>query len=295
MRSLQASTPAAAYSVELSQVARLQGLSAFYRTAVDITNNTSNGGVNARIQFSYGNAACAGNLCRTQQLVIPLAALDNFHTDDMVQYLDGRGLLVAGAVNSAVGTLLITFENLPTANGWEGTAVARIYNRVDEANPLLGTIGYAFPASLFFESAHVSVGGVVRDTSPAALANNPQGSQRTNLGVRNTDIAGTDDPVSVDVQFYDVTEGSPTNGQRVGNTLGVENLLPGEVRLIGNVFSLAQVPVNVSQAIAFIDVRSPTVFTPTIEGFIVVIDNDTQDGSYYDMRCQDSPFTCGQF
>lgn len=295
MRTLESAAPAAAYSVELSQVARLQGLGAFYRTAVDITNNTSNGGVTARIQFSYGNPACAGNLCRTQQLVIPLAALDNFHTDDMVQYLDSRGLLVAGAVDSAVGTLLITFENLPTANGWEGTAVARLYNRVDELDPTLGTIGYAFPASLFFDSAHVSVGGVVRDTSPAALANNPQGSQRTNLGVRNTDIAGTDDPVTLDVRLYDVTEGSPTNGQQVGNTLAVPNLLPGEVRIVGNVFSLAQVPVNVSQAIAFFDVRFPTAFTPTIEGFIVVIDNDTQDGSYYVMFCQDSPYTCGQF
>ena len=59
IRALAASAPAAAYSVELSQVARLAGLGAFYRTAVDITNNTGNGGVNARIQYSYGNAACA--------------------------------------------------------------------------------------------------------------------------------------------------------------------------------------------------------------------------------------------
>jgi hypothetical protein len=108
MRSQSVSAPAAAYSVELSQVARLQGAGAFYRTAVDITNNTNNGGVTARIQYSYSNAACAGGICRTAPLLIPLAAVDNFHQDDMVQYLDSQGLLVAGAVNSAVGTLLIT-------------------------------------------------------------------------------------------------------------------------------------------------------------------------------------------
>jgi hypothetical protein len=293
IRALAATAPAAAYSVELSQVARLAGLGAFYRTAIDITNNTGNGGVNARVQYSYGNAACAGNLCRTQPLVIPLAAVDNFHTDDMVSYLNDRGLLVAGAVDNAVGTLLVTFENLPTANGWEGTAVARIYTRVDEANPALGTIGYAFPASLFFDSAHQSVGAVARTTG-AASPTNIQGSQRTNLGVRNTDNAGTDDPVNADIRLYDVTEGSPTNGQQVGNTLAVNNLLPGEVRLVGNVMGTAQVPASITQVLAFIDVRNPTAFTPTIEGFLVTIDNDTQDGSYFPMPCQDSPYTCGQ-
>ncbi len=33
------------YSVELPEVARLQGAGAFYRTAVDITNHSDNGGV----------------------------------------------------------------------------------------------------------------------------------------------------------------------------------------------------------------------------------------------------------
>ncbi|MGH9369642.1 MAG: hypothetical protein ACRD3M_18475 [Thermoanaerobaculia bacterium] len=292
---LQTGARAAAYSVELPQVARLQG-TAFFRTAVDIANNTTNGGVTAQIQYSYTCTACAaGGFFRTTPLTIAFAALDNFHTDDIVQYLDQQGLLVPQAVNGSVGTLLMTFNNLPSANGWEGTALARLYNRVVETDPSQGTIGYAFSASLFFESAHQTLAGTIRDTTPAALANNPQGSQRTNIGIRNTDIVGGsgDRRVTVDVTFYDVTEGSPTNGSRVGNAITFDGLLPGEVRLAGNVFSLAQIPANISSVIAFADVRSPTVSSPTIEGFAVVIDNDATDGSYFDFRCADNPYTCG--
>ena len=293
---------AAAYSVELPQIGRLPGANnAFYRTAVDITNNTTNGGVTATIQYSYANAACANGFCRTQPLAIALAALDSFHTDDIVQYLDQNapaGPLVQGAVDNSVGTLLINFTNLVSANGWEATAVARLYTRVDENNPALGTIGYAYPASLFFESAHETSVGIARDTSTPALAGGTQGSQRTNIGVRNTDIHVTNQPVSVLLTFYDVTEGSPTNGQRVGNTLAANNLLPGQVAILGNVFALAAIPDGVSQCIVFVDVNpAPTVFNvPTIESFIVTIDNITNDGSYYDLKCGDSnaAATCGR-
>ena len=47
------------YSTELPQVARLQGAGAFYRTAVDITNHSDNGGVTATLQYSYNCTACS--------------------------------------------------------------------------------------------------------------------------------------------------------------------------------------------------------------------------------------------
>ena len=90
-------------------------------------------------------------------------------------------------VARVVRTLLITFDNLPDNTGWEGTAQARIYTRVDEANPALGTIGYAFPASLFFESAHETTVATIRDTTPDAVSGGTQGSQRTNIGVFEID------------------------------------------------------------------------------------------------------------
>jgi hypothetical protein len=305
MRTLKTSAPAAAYSAELPQISRVQG-QAFYRTAVDISNNTSNAGVVARVQYSYtctGAGGCpAGTLFRTNPVSIPLAAIDNFHSDDFVQYLGTQSLagLQAGAVEGSFGTLLVTFDNLPSATGWEGTVVARNYNRLVEADPSQGTVGYSYPASLFFESAHQTVVGTIRDTTPAALAGGVQGSQRTNLGVRNTDIhqadfpVGTPRPVSVDVTFYDVTQGSPTNGDQVGITLSLDNLQPGEVRQFSNVFSAAQIPANVSSAIAFVDVRNPTSTSPTIEGYFNIGDNVTQDFSFFEMKCGDTGGTCGQ-
>ena len=297
---LGTNAPKASYSVELSQVARLQGL-AFYRSAVDITNNTTNGGVVARIQYSYANAACPNSFCRTQVFAITLAGLANFHSDDMVNFLDTQGLLVPGAAASVVGTLLITFDNLPDNVGWEGTATSRLYARLIESDPSSGTIGYAFPASLFFESAHETTVATVRDTTPAAVSGGVQGSQRTNIGVRNTDIngslfPGTNRNVSGQITFYDVTPGSTTLHTNVGNALSFNNLIPGQVVLVGNVFAAAGIPQNVTEAIAFVDVTNPTpsASSPTIEAFAVIIDNVTQDGSYIEMKCADVGFFCGQ-
>jgi hypothetical protein len=302
MRTSSVSAPAATYSAELPQISRVAG-QAFYRTAVDITNNTSTSGVVANVQYSYtctgGGACAAGFFTRTNPIQIALQAIDSFHSDDMVSYLNDQGVLAPGAVDGSFGTLLVTFSNLPSATGWEGTVTARNYNRLVESDPSSGTVGYAYRASLFFESAHKTVVGTIRDTSPAALAGGTQGSQRTNLGVRNTDIdgalfPGTDRHVSVDVTFYDVTAGSATNGHRVGNTLSFENLVPGEIRQFSNVFSAAQIPQNVSSAIAFVDVRNPTASSPTIEGYINVGDNNTNDFSFFEMPCGDTGGTCGQ-
>lgn len=294
------------YSVELPEVARLQGAGAFYRTAVDITNHSDNGGVTATVQYSYNCTACTPTgFFRTSTFVIQLAARDSVHFDDMVQELDDRGLLTAGAVNGAVGGLLVRFDGLPSTIGWEGSAVARLYNRVDENNPALGTIGYAFPASLFFESAYQTAVGIARDTTPAALAGGVQGSQRTNIGIRNTDVhapPSSNRPITLDVSFYD-----PATGNKVGNDLVAQGLLPGEVRIIGNVFSTAQIPQNISQVLVFVDLTSPAVVlpignpvtnqpSPTFEAFIITIDNVTSDGSYFEMKCGDPrvPTSCGQ-
>ena len=287
------------YSVELPQVARLQGAGAFYRTAVDITNHSDNGGVTATVQFSYNCTACpGGGFFRTTPFVLQLAARDSLHFDDMVDELNNRGLIQADAENGSVGGLLVRFDGLPSTIGWEGSAVARLYTRVDENNPALGTIGYAFPASLFFESAYQTAVGIARNTSD--VASNTQGSQRTNIGVRNTDVhapPGSNRPINLDVSFYD-----PATGNKVGNDLVAQGILPGEVRIIGNVFSTAQIPANISQVLVFVDATTPVVLppavqpSPTFEAFIITIDNVTQDGSYFDMKCGDThvPTTCGQ-
>ena len=270
---------AASYSAQVNIVTRVQGTS-FFRTAIDITNNTSADPVTATFQYCYTfNNAFQG--CTAQE-TITLLNLDNFHTDDIVEYLGTLGVLVPGAENLSFGTFLVTFDGLPTGRGWEGTVTARTYSPYDQNNPGLGTVAIAYPGSLFFESANEFVVGTIRDTRPAPTV---AGALRTNVGITNTDVNGVG-PVSVQLTFYDVTENSPTNGELVGNAVNINDLQSGEVRQINNVFDAAGIPDTVLSCIVFADITAGSV-DGTIEGYINILDGGTQDGAYFEMKCGD--------
>jgi len=286
-KAIAPSAAAVSYSVEVPVVTRIVG-TALFRTALDISNNTSAGTAVApvvvRFQYSY-NRVVDGvtSFFRTPIQTINLLAFDNFHTDDFVQYLGTLpGVLQPGAETSSFGTLLVTFENLPSSQGWEGTVFARTYS----PNPTgAGTVAIAYPGSLFFESANSTLVATIRDTQ---LAPTVAGALRTNVGVRNTDIRGTGMNVTVLLEFYDVTSGSPTNGQRVGTVVTVADLQPGEVRQINNVRAVASIPNNVTAMLVFADVAGATASTPTIEGYINILDGGTQDGAFFEMKCADT-------
>jgi hypothetical protein len=288
VRTAAASASAVSYSVEVPVVTRVVG-TALFRTAIDVSNNTATGTaaspVIARFQYSYNRINSDGttSFFRTPIESINLLAFDNFHADDFVSYLGTLpGALQPGADQSSFGTLLVTFENLPSSQGWEGTVFARTYS----PNPTgAGTVAIAYPASLFFESANATLVATIRDTQTAASV---AGRLRTNIGLRNTDIRGTGQNVTVQLTFYDVTPGSATNGQRVGTALTLSNLQPGEVRQVNNIRAAAAIPDNVTAMLAFADVLGATASTPTIEGYVNLLDGDTQDGAFFEMKCADS-------
>jgi hypothetical protein len=288
VRTAAASASAVSYSVEVPVVTRVVG-TALFRTAIDVSNNTATGTaaspVIARFQYSYNRINSDGttSFFRTPIESINLLAFDNFHADDFVSYLGTLpGALQPGADQSSFGTLLVTFENLPSSQGWEGTVFARTYS----PNPTgAGTVAIAYPASLFFESANATLVATIRDTQTAASV---AGRLRTNIGLRNTDIRGTGQNVTVQLTFYDVTPGNATNGQRVGTALTLSNLQPGEVRQVNNIRAAAAIPDNVTAMLAFADVLGATASTPTIEGYVNLLDGDTQDGAFFEMKCADS-------
>lgn len=285
---LRPSKTAVAFSVELPVLARVQG-TAFFRTAVSISNNTNKNGVVARYQLTYTCVAstCAppGGFYRTAVQTITLEGLDGFHQDDFIQYLDSLGLLQAGAVQGSIGTLLVTFDNLDTANGWEGSVTGRTYNRIVETDPTRGTVGFAYNSSLFFESADSTLVATLRDTKAAPTI---AGALRSNLGIRNTDITGTNQNVSVEMEFYDTA-----TGLRVGNRINFAGIQPGELRQVSDVWVSAQIPGTVTSVIAFADVLNPTTTSPTIEGYVTIIDGQgTQDASFFEMKCADTD-PCG--
>jgi hypothetical protein len=288
VRTAAASSSAVSYSVEVPVVTRVVG-TALFRTAIDVSNNTATGTaaspVLAKFQYSYNriNSDGSTSFFRTPVQTINLLAFDNFHTDDFVAYLGTLpGALQPGADQSSFGTLLVTFENLPSSQGWEGTVFARTYS----PNPTgAGTVAIAYPGSLFFESANQALVATIRDTQTAPSV---AGRLRTNIGIRNTDIRGTTMNVTVQLSFYDVTSGNATNGQRVGNVLTLPNLQPGEVRQINNVRAAAVIPDNVTGMLAFADIVGATATSPTIEGYVNILDGDTQDGAFFEMKCADT-------
>jgi hypothetical protein len=280
---LRPSKTAASYSAELPVLARVQG-TAFFRTAVGISNNTNKNGVIARYQLSYTCVATAcnpqGGFYRTPVRTQTLQGLDTFYQDDFIQYLDSQGALQPGAVQGTIGTLLVTFDNLDTANGWEGAVTGRTYNRIVEADPTRGTVGFAYNSSLFFESADTTLVATVRDTKASPTI---AGMLRSNLGIRNTDINGTNQNVSVELEFYDTA-----TGQRVGNRITFIGIQPGELRQVSDVWISAGIPATVTSVIAFADVLNPTATSPTIEGYVTIIDGQsTQDAAFFEMRCAD--------
>jgi hypothetical protein len=279
---------AASYSAQVNIVTRVQGTS-FFKTAIDITNNTDVDTVIATLQYCYSVGGVFQGCSAPED--IPLLDLDNFHTDDMVQYLGSIGAIPPDAEASSFGTLLVTFDNLPSNFGWEGTVTARTYSPYDQANPAAGTVAIAYPGSLFFESANTTLVGTIRDTQAPRPGPTEAGVLRTNLGITNTAL-NTADPVSVQLSFYDVTPGTATNGQRVGDFVNINGLEPGEVRQINNVFTFAHIPSGVNALIAFADVTAPSSGFPTVEGYINILDGGTQDGAYFEMKCADTDL-CG--
>jgi hypothetical protein len=269
---------AAGYSTQLNIVTRVVGAS-FYRTAVDITNNTSTDGVTASYQYCFTlNGAFQG--C-TASAAIVLHSFDNFHTDDIIDYMGQQGQLPPGASDASFGTFYVLWSGLPSSNGWEGTMVGRTYNAADNADPSKGTVAIAYLGSNFYESSQGTLQAIVRDTVPAPT---DAGALRTNIGVTNTCLFC--DPATTAVNFQ-ITFYNTDTGQIVGNALTPPHPLGnGEVYQFNDVFTAAHIPTDVTSAIAFIDITSPQGAKPdTLEAYVNVLDGGTNDGAYYEFKC----------
>jgi hypothetical protein len=164
---------------------------------------------------------------------------------------------------------------------------------LDEGTSDSATVGFAYNASLFFESADTTLVGTARDTkgSPSVA-----GKLRSNVGVRNTDINGTQQNVTVVLTAYDTASGT-----KVGNPAGFTftSLQPGEVRQISDLWNTLAIPATVHQVILFIDNPAPTSTSPTFEAYVTIVDGGagsagptlgvaTQDASFFELKCADT-------
>ncbi|MDQ6892028.1 MAG: hypothetical protein M3167_05040 [Acidobacteriota bacterium] len=260
----------------------VSGRSSFLRTAIDITNTTNKNGVTADFQYSY---TCVASACspqnafyRTPVQTVSLQALDSRHFDDIVGYLASLpGVLATGADQGSYGTLLVTFRSLNTSNGFEGTVQARTYTRIVESDPLKGNVGFETPASLFIEAARATLVGTARNTRTAATT---EGTLSSNVGIRNSDINATGGSDNVDLTFYDTA-----TGQRIGNTVSITGLRPGELREVSDLWTAAGIPLSTHAVIVFADIRAGSA---TIEGYITIDDVNSKDSSFIELKCADA-------
>lgn len=249
------------------------------RTAVDLVNNTSRNGVIATYQFSYTCVAPAcspqGGFYRTPVLQTTLSGLGVFHQDDFVHYLASLNLLQPGADQGAIGTLLVTFSNLGSANGWEVSAIGTTYG--PSFDWIQGFSGFAYEGSLFYESADSTLIGFARN----AIASQGAGMFESDVGIRNTDIRGTNQNVTVDLSFYDTATGT-----RVGNIVTLADLKPGELRQVKDVWASAGIGPDVSSVIVFADARNGSLSSATYEGFVLMGDI-LRSPRFLTMHCAD--------
>jgi hypothetical protein len=284
---------AGSFVVVVPVVARVQG-TAFFRTSIDINNNTTGDGVQVLFQLSYTCfvSPCSGFFNSVPQTVT-LGPRRNFHQDDLVAYLDSVGALQTGAAAGTIGSMFVQFSNLPVSavQGSEGSVVARTYNHLDESTPDSPTVGFAYTASRFFDSAHNELIGTARDTKSSPTV---AGQLRSNVGVYVTDIEGTNKPLTVVLSFYDAA-----TGQLVGTKQTFAGMQPGEVRQISDLWTTAGIPSTTNQVIIFVDNAAPGQSSPTYEGYVTIIDGQgaplfgssslirTQDASFFGMECSD--------
>jgi len=293
-----AGAPGATTSTEATQIAA----NAFVRTAVDISNNTS-GTITADLQYAYTctDVSCdvVGQFKRTTDglVVLTIAGFETVHIDDVVNYFDQQSLLLPGAGQGSTGTLLVTFNNLPSNIGGEATATARTYNRVSEVDPLRGTIGFDENGSIFFESTVTTLAGTGVDTRSAPVCTSPgspsgctyQGSLLTQVGVINTDLnnLGDTNPANVRITLY-----NPTTGQVVGNPITLSSIFAGEVRMVSDLWTAAGAPGSINNVVVLVDTVDSggnlhPATAPTIEGFLIVQDTISLDTRLNELRCAD--------
>ncbi|HKR67172.1 MAG TPA: hypothetical protein VJZ00_25830 [Thermoanaerobaculia bacterium] len=259
------------YSVYFPVVTRVQGASTIFYTSLDITNNHSTQATD--VFFSYLSADLT--VGRNGKLVT-LQKLGSYHSDDILQTFADMGILTQAQANSTFGTLFLTFTNATFTTGTEASAVARVYNYVSgNSGP---SIGLAYRAQLLRTNGAHRLVSVLSDTDTPG-ATRPR--VVTNMGLMNVGVNDAGDavngPATLTLTFID-----PLTGGRVG-TQPTITLNAAQVLQINDLFSQYSIPSNVTSLTVLVE--GPTgASAPQIDGYVVLKDTSTNDGSYFPMQ-----------
>ncbi|HEX9128932.1 MAG TPA: hypothetical protein VF850_07225 [Gemmatimonadaceae bacterium] len=258
---------AGGFAVDLPAVVRIQGATAFFFTALDVTNSSSQA---TPVLFEY----LASGVDAFGTLVATLGAHSTFHRDDIMQYLADQGFIKQAQANAAFGTLLITFENSSFTTGTEASASVRVYNYVTPGQR--PSIGFAYRGEVLRVSGPHRVSSAIRNT---ALTSGSAPQISTNIGVEDVGIndVGASDltPITIQLSFYDATTGAQIGPQP---TIGLNS---GEVSQVTDVWTSYGLPASVTDAIV---VATEISGTAQIRGYASLKDINTNDVSFFFMN-----------
>jgi hypothetical protein len=257
----------AAFAVDLPVVVHAQGATTVFYTSLDVSNHSN---ASTAVTFEYISSDLSVDATGT---LTQLGPHGNFHTDDVLGYLAGRGFLTADQARNGFGTMLITFANPSLVLGTEASASVRIYNYLNAGQtPSVGLAYRAVPLKL--NGPH-TVSTIIQDTTAGGGA----ATISTNLGLEDVGIndAGQVDagPIAIQLTFYD-----PATGAQIGPQPTI-SLRSGQVTQINNVWAAYGLPANTHNVIV---VATETSGTAQIRGYVSLKDNGTNDGSFFFMQ-----------
>ncbi len=269
---------ASGLGVSLPLVGRLAGGGGIvYKTAVDVTNNSTAAsqvdfyvdGVDASTGAVIGIVGSLTTTGFTSQGSGTIGSKVNVHFDDFVQSLANAGLISSDALSHGfIGSAMFVFNNL-TKSG-QGSATARFYNPLNN-----GTVGVALKGHEITTNESQTLVATLQDTR-----SNTSGAPQiySNVFLNNTGLtpAGSSTADSVTIQL---TAYAGSTGQQVGNQMSV-TIAAGKTLSLGTVMTNMAVPSSESSVVLVAKVTSGGA---AIEGLISQVDNNTKDGSAFEM------------
>ncbi len=267
---LLAAAPAlATFNVDLPIVVRVQGMTTFFYTAIDVTNNADNA-TDVTYQYRSSDLSVKAN----GVLVANLAPHASFHSDDLLQLFVAQGTLTQAQANGTYGSLLLTFTNPGFTTGNEASATVRVFNFVTPGQQ--PSIGTAYRGVVLRQNGSHALSSVLGNTTGAPVT---VPAVMTNMGFEHVGIndAGQVDsnPVTLTLSFTDAATGA-----QVGAHPTV-TLQPGQTIQVNDVWTTYGLPAASRNVVLS---AKETSGTAQIRGYVVLKDVFTNDGSFFFMQ-----------
>jgi hypothetical protein len=247
-------------------VTQLQGV-VFYRTSLAAVNT----GLPTHLFLVFRYRSPADNSFQTATYIVPVDIPTDgvFAADDIIGYLKGKSAIRAADQGAALfGTLEVQFFGSIVSDRANFSVIARTYSP-GAGNS--GTVGISYAGNAIGQQS--SFRGLITTLRNGSFG--ADGNTRANIGFVNV-TSGTND---VRIRYIDAENDHVLKDFLLSSVIG-RSLAGLEVMQLSNIF--------LDPALAGVS-RITLIATPTggvMTGYVVQLDNTTNDGSFYLMTAQ---------